>query len=93
MEVTLHAAKRFLERVVGKREYTRYDLHYAQRYLYHQLARVIPGSYARPFGLPGHKGYKVIHQDGKVLTVVPREWVAPNKPVNRHDRIEDFLHA
>jgi hypothetical protein len=83
MKVTKHAAQRFLERVVGKDRYDIYDIHYAQRYLYDLLARVVPGSYGRPFGLPEHKGYKVVHREGSVLTIVPREWVDPNKPKRR----------
>jgi hypothetical protein len=93
MKITHHAAQRFLERVLDREDYTPFDIHYAQRYLSYQLARVSPANYARPFGLPGHKGYKVIHMGDIVVSIVPRDWVEANKPLKRYNRKRDIRYA
>jgi len=92
MRVTRHAAQRFLERVMKKENYSIHDIDYALRYLHHQLAKVIPTSYARPIALPEHKGFKVIHQDGTALSIVPSKWVKYNKPPHRKYYEEEIVY-
>ena len=53
MIITLHAAKRFLERVIGKAEFTSKDLELANAYLTKVFQNVVPTSVAKRFALPG----------------------------------------
>ena len=73
MKVTFHATKRFLERVMHKVRYSQQDMHEAQKYLEEMFSTVIPGSYGRPFALPQHKGFKVIHKDNTVITIISKK--------------------
>ena len=74
MKVTFHATKRFLERVMHKVRYTQKDVHEAQKYLEEMFGSVVPLSYSHPFALPQHKGFKVIHRDNIVITIIPKKW-------------------
>jgi len=73
MKVTYHAAKRFLERVKHQVKYTHKEMLEAKLYLEEMFTSVIPGSYARPFPLPEYKGFKVVHRDNTVITIVPKK--------------------
>jgi len=73
MKVTFHATKRFLERVLNKPRYNHADYMEARQLLEEMFNSVIPGSYGRPFPLPEHKGFKVIHRDNTVITIVPKK--------------------
>ncbi len=72
MKVTFHATKRFLERVLHKTRYSQADIASAKELLEDIFTSVVPGSYARPFSLPEHKGFKVIHRDNTVITIIPK---------------------
>ena len=74
MKVTYHATQRFLERVLHKVKYSRSDFHDAKRELEALFESVVPTSYARPFALPGFKGYKVVHQDNTVITILEKDY-------------------
>ena len=73
MKVTFHATKRFLERVLHKTRYSQADIVSAKQLLEDMFTSVVPGSYARPFPLPQYKGYKVIHRDNTVITIIPKK--------------------
>ncbi len=72
MKVTYHATKRFLERVLNKVKYSRKEFQETKQMLEEVFMNVVPTSYARPFALPGHKGFKVIHQDNTVITILEK---------------------
>ena len=72
MKVTFHATKRFLERVLHKTRYSQADIVSAKELLEDLFTSVVPGSYARPFSLPQYKGFKVIHRDDTVITIIPK---------------------
>ncbi len=72
MKVTFHATKRFLERVLHKTRYSQADITSTKKLLEDLFTSVVPGSYARPFSLPQYKGFKVIHRDDTVITIVPK---------------------
>lgn len=73
MKVTFHATKRFLERVLHKTYYSQAELTNAKQLLEDIFISVVPGSYGRPFALPQYKGYKVIHRDNTVITIIPKK--------------------
>jgi hypothetical protein len=73
MKVTFHATKRFLERVLHKTRYSQADIVSAKQLLEDMFTSVVPGSYGRPFPLPQYKGYKVIHRDNTVITIIPKK--------------------
>jgi len=73
MKVTYHATKRFLQRVLKKKRWTREEFLSIKSYLEKVFMSVIPGSYARPFSLPEYKGYVVIHRDNTVITILEKD--------------------
>ncbi len=73
MKVTYHATQRFLERVLHKVKYSRNEFHETKRQLEEMFLNVVPGSYARSFALPEHKGYVVVHQDNTVITILDKK--------------------
>ena len=73
MKVTFHATKRFLERVLHKTGYSQEDIMSTKQILENMFNSVVPGSYARPFSLPQYKGYKVIHRDNTVITIISKK--------------------
>ena len=72
MRISQHAAQRFLERVMGKDSYDRNDLQRASAYLQRVVGGIVPGSYAKPFVIPGFEEFKVIHRAGVVVTIIPK---------------------
>ncbi len=75
MKVTYHATKRFLERVLKKPKHSQQDIMNTKELLEEMFMSVIPGSYDRSFALPRYKGFKVIHRDNTVITIIPKKWV------------------
>ena len=73
MRVTYHATKRFLERVLHKTRYNHAELMDTKQLLEEIFLLVVPGSYARPFPLPKYKGFKVVHRDNTVITIIPKK--------------------
>ncbi len=74
MIITLHAAKRFLERVIGKVEFTEKDLELAKAYLSKVFQNVVPNSVARSFALPGFENqFYVIHKHNAIITIISKD--------------------
>lgn len=72
MKISYHAAERFLERVMGKQEYNHQELIKAYKYLELIIGNIIPGSFAKPFVLPGFENFHVIHKYGVVVTIISK---------------------
>jgi len=72
MKVSIHAGKRFLERVMAKETYTCFDVTFAIEYLEKLLQDVVPTSRSTQFVLPGFENFKVIYCDGNVITIIPK---------------------
>ena len=72
MKITIHAAKRFLERVMSKETYTCLDVDFAIRFLEKVLIDVVPTGSATSFALPSFENYKVIYKEGSVITIIPK---------------------
>lgn len=72
MKVTVHAAQRFLERVMNKERYSYKDVSFAMKYLSKLLTDVVPTGYATSFALPSFENYRVIYKDGSVITIIPK---------------------
>jgi hypothetical protein len=73
MKVTFHATKRFLQRVLKKDRWTMQEFYEVKQQLEEIFMSVVPGSYTRPFALPNFKGYVVVHQDNKVITIMEKD--------------------
>jgi len=72
MKITIHAAKRFLERVMSKENYTCLDVDFAIRFLEKVLRDVVPTGSATSFVLPSFENYRVIYKEGSVVTIIPK---------------------
>lgn len=72
MRVTYHATQRFLERVLHKVKYSKEEFYETRKQLEYLFENIVPSSYARPFALPGYKGFKVIHQENIVITILEK---------------------
>ena len=74
MNITLHAVKRFLERVIGKVEFTEKDLKLAKAYLTKVFQNVVPTSVARRFALPGFESqFCVVYKNNTIITIIPKD--------------------
>jgi len=73
MKVSYHAGQRFLQRVIKKVDYTKYEVHRTVEYLEKVFADISLNSYSKPFALPGFENqFKVINRDNVVLTIIPK---------------------
>lgn len=74
MIVSIHAAQRFLERCIGKNDYTKEEIIHCVKYLNKVFHNVIPNSYAKRFAMPGFENkFYVIHKQNVVVTIIPKE--------------------
>ena len=73
MIITLHAAQRFLERVIKKTEFTSKDLELAKAYLSKVFQNVVPTSVAKRFALPGFESqFCVVYKNNTIITIIPK---------------------
>jgi len=73
MIITLHATQRFVERVIGKVEFTEKDLELAKAYLTKVFKNVVPSSVAKSFALPGFENqFYVVHKHNAIITIIPK---------------------
>ena len=79
MNVTYHATQRFLERVLNKVKYTKEEFNDTKKQLEYIFKNIVPSSYARPFALPGYKGFKVVHQENIVITILEKNMLRKGK--------------
>jgi hypothetical protein len=74
MIITLHAAQRFLERVIGKSKYTHEDLQLANAYLSKVFQNLVPTSVVKRFALPGFESqFCVIYKQNAIITIIPKD--------------------
>ena len=75
MIITLHATQRFVERVIGKVEFTEKDLELAKAYLTKVFKNVVPSSVAKSFALPGFENqFYVVHKHNAIITIIPKRF-------------------
>jgi len=72
MRVSVHAAQRFLERVMKKSTYTSKDVGFTLRFLEKLLQDIVPTSYAKRFVIPGFENYRAIYRENTVITIIPK---------------------
>ena len=74
MKVTYHAAQRFLERVIQKSDFSKYEVHRTVKYLEKSLKDVIVNNYKDFFPLPGFENkFYVIAQENSAITIIPKD--------------------
>ena len=72
MYITVHAAERFLQRVMSIETYTSKDVNQAMKYLGKVLQDVVITARVKYFVLPGFENFKVIYREGTVITIIPK---------------------
>jgi hypothetical protein len=73
MIITLHAAQRFLERVIGKSKYTSKDLQLANTYLSKVFENLVLTSVSKKFALPGFENqFYVVYKQNAIITIIPK---------------------
>ena len=76
MKVTHHAAKRFLERVIGMQYYGKKEIRRAYRFLEKETDSILVHNRRRHIALPSFKAYRAVIVDNTLVTIVPRKGVA-----------------
>jgi len=72
MQITYHAAQRFLQRVIKKVDFQKSDVYFAKEFLKKLLYDVVPTGKVRYFVLPGFENFRVVYKDGSVITILPK---------------------
>lgn len=72
MQISYHAAERFLERVMVKTQYTHNDVEFAMRYLQKLLRDVVIVGTVKHFVLPGFENFKAVYKQNMVVTIIPK---------------------
>lgn len=72
MKVSIHAAERFLERVMAKTDYTCFDINMVIAYLEKVFQDVVPNSCNKHFVIPGFQNYKAISRQNTIITIIPK---------------------
>ena len=72
MKVSVHAAQRFLERVMQKSTYSNKDIGFTMRFLEKSLQDIVPTSYAKRFVIPGFENYRAIYRENTVITIIQK---------------------
>jgi hypothetical protein len=76
MKITHHAAKRFLERVIGMKQYGREELRKAYRFLKRETDGIQIRKCREHLVLPSFKEYQAIVVENTLVTIVPKRRVA-----------------
>ncbi|WP_121628736.1 hypothetical protein [Poseidonibacter antarcticus] len=74
MIITYHAGQRFLERVIHKIDFTKYEVHRTVEYLQRVFKDVVPSSKVAYLPLPGFESnFHAVYKDNTILTIVPKK--------------------
>ena len=78
MNITYHAGQRFLERVINKVDFTKYEVHRTVEYLQRVFQDVLPTSYSRYLPLPGFENkFYAIYKENSIVTIIPKNQIKP----------------
>ena len=72
MKISIHAAQRFLERVMSKKSYTCIDVDFAVGFLEKSLKDVIPTGHKKQFVIPGFENYRAVYCQNTIVTIIPK---------------------
>ena len=72
MKISIHAAQRFLERVISKVDYNCFDINFAIAYLEKLLQDVVVTKKMTHFVLPGFEQYQAVYRENTIVTIVPK---------------------
>ena len=72
MQITYHAAQRFLQRVMDRVDYKKSDVYFAKEFLKKLLCDVVPNGKTKYFVLPGFENFRVVYKEGNVITILPK---------------------
>lgn len=76
MQITYHAAKRFLERVIKMGAFTKADVHKTKEYLKRVFKDVVVNTYSEHIPLPGFENqFIAICKENNILTIIPKSGV------------------
>lgn len=72
MKISVHAAERFLQRVMNKTSYTFKDVVFTIKYLEKALAHVVPNSPNKHLVLPEFQKYRAVYCQNTIVTIIPK---------------------
>lgn len=72
MKISVHAAQRFLERVMNKKSYTYKDVGFALRFLEKTFKDVVVLGRKKQFVVPGFENYKAVYCENTIVTIIPK---------------------
>jgi len=75
MRVSVHATKRFLQRVLKKESYTSKELRDIYFYLNEMIKNIIPRSYRGYCAFPGNSNFVIAYQENTATTILPKEYI------------------
>lgn len=92
MKVTLHAAERFLQRVMHKVEFSFQDILNTKQFLETAMENVVVTSYRRNVVIPGFERYLGIYQENALITILPKDkkYMARNKKTKYKHHSYDY---
>ncbi len=74
MNITYHAGQRFLERVINKVDFSKYEVHKTVDYLQIVFQNIIPSSYTSYLPLPGFENkYYAVFKENTIITIIPKD--------------------
>ena len=73
MKVTIHAAQRFLERVMSQTNYTYQEVGMTLEFLEKILKDVVVTSKVKHFVLPGFKNFRVVYRENAAITIISKD--------------------
>ncbi len=75
MKITQHAAQRFLQRVMNKKDFTKQDMYRAYKFLEAETKDIVVDGYKRYFSLPSFQNYRAIVIENQLVTILPKRWM------------------
>jgi hypothetical protein len=72
MKITVHAAQRFLERVMNKTEFGYQEILFTLQYLEKLFSDVVPTGTPKYIVVPCFEKYKAIYRDNTIVTIIPK---------------------
>jgi hypothetical protein len=75
MKITQHAAQRFLQRVMNKKEFTKQDMYRAYKFLEAETRDIAVNGYKKYFTLPSFQNYRAVVVENSLVTIMPKNWM------------------
>jgi len=74
IQVTHHAAVRFLQRIMKKTKFSKKELRMAYKFLEAETKDIVVRSYKDYFRLPSFSQYRAVVIENRLITILPKEY-------------------